>query len=289
MKRALVLALSLFSTLSVFAATAADHAAAGRAAMERNQVEAAVAAFEKAVALSPKDAELHYLLGSAVGRQAQKANPLKMPALAKKAKASLDRAVQLDPRHFNARFALITYYLAAPGFLGGGEDKALAEAAEMKKLDTMMGHRAYARVYRAQKKPELARKEMVEAVREQPNSAAAHYYLGNAWFAEKKYAQALHEYEYALKLDATYMPALFRLGVLAAETNSDHARGEASLKKYLTYKPAEDEPAVASAWYYLGKIYENQGRKADAKQSYLNAQKLVPDDANIKAALKRMS
>lgn len=288
MKHAFLLVVCLASALSLFAATAADHAAAGRAAMERGDFDAAAAAFEKAIALSPNDAELHYLLGGAIGRQAQQANVVRMAGLAKKAKAELDRAVQLNPKHFNARLALITYYLQAPGFLGGGQDKALAEAAEVKKLDAFMGHRAYARVYRAQKKPELARKELVEAVREQPNSPQAHYFLGNLYFADKMYSQALHEYEYALKLDADYMPAVFRLGVNAAETNSDVARGEASLKRYLAYKPTDEEPSLGSAWFYLGKLYEKQGRKADAKQSYTNALKFAPNDKDIKEALKRV-
>jgi tetratricopeptide (TPR) repeat protein len=289
MKPSLLLAICLLFPVSGISATAADHAAAARAAMERNQFEAAVALYEKAIALTPNDAELHYRLGAAVGRQAEKAGALKMVGIAKKAKAAFERAVQLDPKHVNARMSLIAFYLMAPGFLGGGDDKALAQAVEVKKLDPLMGHRAYARIYRSQKKPELARKEMVEAVREQPNSAPAHFFLGNSYFTDKNYPQALHEYEYALKLDPNYMPAIYRLGVVAAETNSDHVRGETSLKKYLAYKPADDEPLHASAWFYLGKLYEKQGRKAEAKQSYQNALKFVPNDKDVKEALKRVS
>jgi tetratricopeptide (TPR) repeat protein len=278
----------LISLLPLSAQSHADLFAAGKAALEKNEDEKAAGLFEKAVAANPNNAEYHYYLGAAYGQWAQQASMLKKPGLAKKVKASFERAVQLDPRLHEARFGLIQFYLVAPGIMGGSEAKALEQAAEMKKLDSLMGHRAYALIYRSQKKTALAKKEMIDAVREQPTSPAAHYSLGNTYFSEKDYKQALHEYEYALKLDPNYMPALFRVGVVAAETNSDHARGEASLKRYLTHKPDPSEPILASAWFYLGKLYEKQGRKADAKGAYQAALKLVPQADEIKAALKRV-
>ncbi|HYI08805.1 MAG TPA: tetratricopeptide repeat protein [Thermoanaerobaculia bacterium] len=289
MHRLLLVLLLCGSTLSSFAETAAEFAAAGRAARERDDDAKAAELFEKAIAADPKNAEYHFLLGVSYGDLAQKAGILKQAGLAKKTKAAFERAIQLDPNHTESRFALISYYLIAPGFMGGSDEKANEQAAEIKKRNAFDGHRAYARIHRHNKKPELARKEMVEAVREQPNSPKAHYYLGNNYFTDDMYAEALHEYEYALKLDSAYMPAVFRIGVVAAETKTDHARGEASLKKYLAYKPAQDEPSHASAWFYLGKLYENQGRKADAKQSYAAALKLVPGAKDVKEALKRVS
>ena len=277
------------STVSLFAETAAGHAAAARAARERGDDAKAAELFEKAIAADSKNAEYHFLLGATYGDMAQRASILKQAGLAKKTRAAFEKAVQLDPNHTDSRFALISYYLIAPGFMGGSEAKAAEQAAEIKKRDALDGHRAYARIHRHNKKPELARKEMVEAVREQPNSAKAHYYLGNHYAADKMWAEAVHEYEYALKLDPAFMPAAFRIGYVAAETGNDAARGEASLKKYLTHKPGKDEPPLASAWFYLGQLQEKLGRKADAKQSYGNALKLVPNDKDVKEALKRVS
>jgi tetratricopeptide (TPR) repeat protein len=289
MTRSLTLVLCLLAiALPLSAQSHAELFAAGKAALEKNEDEKAAGLFERAVAANPDNADYHYYLGAAYGEWAQKASMLKKAGLAKKVKASFERAVQLNPRHFEARFGLISFYLVAPAIMGGSEAKAFEQAAEMKKLDTLMGHRAYARIYRSQKKNDLARKEMIDAVRAQPTSAAAHYSLGNQYFADKDYKQALHEYEYALKLDPNYMPAVFRIGVVAADTNTDHARGEASLKRYLTHKPEPSEPVHASAWFYLGRLYEKQGRKADAKAAYLAAQKLVPQDTEIKDALKRV-
>jgi hypothetical protein len=42
------------------------------------------------------------------------------------------------------------------------------------------------------------------------------------------------------------------------------------------------------AWYWLGMLQEKQGRKAEAKQSFTNANRLMPGDKNITEALKRV-
>jgi tetratricopeptide (TPR) repeat protein len=275
-------------SLPLSAATAADHIAAGRAALERDEHEKAIDLFSKAVAAQPKSAEAHYLLGAAYGELAQKANILKQASLAKKTKAEFERAVQLDPGYFEAHMGLINYYLLAPGFMGGGADKALAQAAAVKRANAMDGHRAYARIYMHQKKPDLARKEYVDLVRENPTSARAHYLLGGFLMNEKNWDGSMHEYEMALKLDAAYMPTYVRIGQHAGRSGTNYARGEEALRKYLTYKPADNEPSVAVAWYWLGQLQEKQGRKADARQSYLNAQKLAPNDTDIKEALSKV-
>src|SRR6185436_18715424 len=196
---------------------------------------------------------------------------------------------ELDPRSIEGRNALISYYLQAPGIMGGSVEKALDQAAEIKKIDALRGVRAYARIYLREKKFDLARKEAVEYVRANPNSAPGHYLLGNVYFNEKNWQAALHEYDYALKVDPSYMPPKFRIGALAADSNTMHARGEESLKAYLAYKPGDEEPQLVSAWFYLGKLYEAQGRKADAKQAYLSAQKLAPKSKEIAEAVKRVS
>jgi tetratricopeptide (TPR) repeat protein len=287
MRRLLALLLVCLA-LPLSTATAADLIAAGRAALERDENEKAVELFTKAIALQPNDAVAHYLLGNAYGDLAQKSNILKQASLAKKTKAEFERAVQLDPNFIDARSALISYYLIAPGFMGGSTEKALEQAAEIQRRDSIEGHRAHARIYAHEKKTDLARKEFVDAVRENPNSARAHYLLGIYLMNEKNWTGSLHEYDMALKLDAAYMPTYLRVGQHAARSESNYVRGEESIRKYLAYKPTEHEPGLAVAWYWLGQLQEKQGKIAEARQSYLNAQKLAPKDKDITEALKKL-
>ncbi len=272
------------------AATAAEQLAAGRDALQRGEAEKAVDFFSKAVALQPNDAAAHYLLGVSYREQAMQAGMFERPSLAQKSRPEFERAVELDPNHIDARFALVTYYLLAPGFMGGGEDKAQAQAAEIKRRNPIEGHRAYANIYAHDNKNDLARKEYVDAVRENPTSARAHYLLGAYLMSEneKNWTGSLQELETAVKLDPTYMPTYMRIGQHAVRSGSNNARGEESLRKYLGYKPTESEPKLSAAWYSLGQLQQRQGKNADAKQSYLNALKVAPNDKDASEALKKL-
>jgi tetratricopeptide (TPR) repeat protein len=261
----------------------------GRAAMNRNDADAAAALFEKAVAQNPKNAEAHYLLGTAYGSQAQKASIFGQASLAGKTKDEFEKAVALDPALLDARFGLIQYYTMAPGIMGGSYDKAFAQAAEIKKRDPLMAHRAAAFIYTHQKKTEEARNEYLAEVREYPKSARAHIDLGVSYIVEKNFKAANDEFETALNVEPTYMPVYFRIGQGAAITSSNYAKGEEALRKYLAYTPKENEPSHARAHYWLGQIFEKQGKKADAKASFATSLKLNPAQKDVAEALKRVS
>ena len=178
-----------------------------------------------------------------------------------------------------------------PAFMGGSEEKALQQAAEVRKRDALQGHRASAIIYVRQKKPDLARKEYYDAIREQPNSPKAHQFLGIFLMSEKNYKQAAEEYENAVRLDPKFMPGWFQIGHVAALAENNYTHGEEALRKYLAYSPneKESEPPLARAWYWLGQIYEKQGHKAEAKQMYGTSLKLAPGAKDVTEALKRVS
>jgi tetratricopeptide (TPR) repeat protein len=277
-----------FAAASLFAQTPLIER--GRAALIGGDIDTAVDVFEKAVAQSPNSAEAHYWLGSAYGTKAQRSGMFAAAMMAGKVKDQFEKAVVLDPKYIEARFGLMEFYAIAPGFMGGDVDKALAQAAEIKKLDALQGHRAYGIVYGAQKKPELAKKEYLDAVREQPSSAKAHTYLGQYLAnADKNYKAAFDEFEAAIKLDAAYMSPWYWIGRTAGSSGANLPRGEEALKKYLAYTPKENEPPLANTHYWLGMIYEKQGRTGEAKQHYEAALKLNPALKQASEALKRVS
>jgi tetratricopeptide (TPR) repeat protein len=117
----------------------------------------ATEALEKAVALDPGNAEYNLWLGRAYGRRAETSNPLTAPGHASKARQHFERAAQLNPRNLEAQSDLFEYYLEAPGFLGGGFDKASATATLMANLDPAEGHWAMAKL--AEKHKEFSRAE----------------------------------------------------------------------------------------------------------------------------------
>jgi tetratricopeptide (TPR) repeat protein len=261
----------------------------GRAAMNRNDADTAATLLEKAVAQNPKSAEAHYLLGSAYGSQAQKASIFGQASLAGKTKDEFEKAVELDPNLLDARYGLVQFYTMAPGIIGGSYDKAFAQVGEIKKRDPLMAHRAAAFIYSQQKKTDEARNEYLAEVREFPKSARAHIDLGVSYIGQKNFKAAGDEFELAVKVDPAYMPGYFRLGQISVFTNSNYARGEELLRRYLTYTPKENEPSLARAHYWLGQIFEKQGKKAEAKTSFETSLKLNPNQKDEAEALKRVS
>jgi tetratricopeptide (TPR) repeat protein len=281
-------AIAVLAAVSVSAQTTLIEQAT--TAMSHGDNDAAIQILEKAIAQYPGNAEAHFYLSTAYGSKGQQLGVFHGLNYAPKAKVELEKAIALNPRYVEARLGLVEFYAIAPGIMGGSYEKAFEQAKEIKALDPVVSHRACAVIYTQQKKPELAKKEYVEAIREQPNSAKAHTYLGQYLEnVEKNYPAASAEFEMALKVDANHMPALYHLGKTAALANANLPRGEEALNQYLAYTPKPNEPPLASAHYYLGVVYEKEGKKPEAKQSYQAALKLNPTHKQAMEALKRVS
>ena len=56
-----------------------------------------------------------------------------------RAEPDLVKAIELDPKNIRARNSAMEFCRQAPGFLGGGMDKAYEQATEIKKLDPVRG------------------------------------------------------------------------------------------------------------------------------------------------------
>jgi tetratricopeptide (TPR) repeat protein len=112
---------------------------------------------QKAAVAEPQNSVYLDWLGRAFGGRAETANPLMAPGFASKARQAFERAVELDGTNRDALSDLFDYYLNAPGFLGGGYDKASWVADKMLVVDPSEGYVASARL--AQKHQHYARAE----------------------------------------------------------------------------------------------------------------------------------
>jgi len=88
----------------------------------------AIEFLDKALAISPTNSEYELWLGRAWGRRAETGGWLTAGVHASKARQCFERAVALDPNNREAKNDLFAFYLNAPGFLGGGLEKAAAHA-----------------------------------------------------------------------------------------------------------------------------------------------------------------
>jgi tetratricopeptide (TPR) repeat protein len=118
----------------------------------------------KATDASPKNSDYMDWLGRAYGKRAETSNPLLAPGLASKARQAFEKSVELDPKNQDALGDLFDYYLEAPGFLGGGMDKALGVAGKTAALDPAEGYFEQAKVAQKRKEFDLAEDHFHKAI-----------------------------------------------------------------------------------------------------------------------------
>jgi tetratricopeptide (TPR) repeat protein len=125
---------------------------------------------QKAIERDPSNAKYMDWLGRAIGRRAETSNPILAFGLASKARQAFERSVQLDPKNSEALSDLFEYYLEAPGFLGGGHDKAVKVAAQMAAVDPAEAYNEKARLAQKSKEYGSAEHQLRQAVAAAPGS-----------------------------------------------------------------------------------------------------------------------
>src|SRR5437868_7410729 len=106
-----------------------------RAYLALGNWDAGIQNCEKAVSLEPGSSQYHMWLGRIYGEKADRVSFWSAAGMAKKVRGEFETAVQLDPNNVEARTDLAEFYLEAPGIVGGGKDKATAQAQMIAQRD----------------------------------------------------------------------------------------------------------------------------------------------------------
>src|SRR5690606_2579587 len=96
--------------------------------------------------IQPSEATYHYKYGGALGMYAKECNKFKALGLIGEIRESFENAIALNPKHLEARWALIELYLQLPGVVGGSENKAQRYASELESLSVVDGYLAKGRI-----------------------------------------------------------------------------------------------------------------------------------------------
>src|SRR3989475_1016934 len=249
----------------------------------------AVSNCDKAVRLEPNNSRYHLWLGRAFGEKASHSSFWTAAGLAKKLRVELERAVALDPRNIDARTDLAEFYLEAPGIVGGGQDKARAQAAKLAVLDDAKAHWINGRIAEKKKDLTIAEQEYRAAIRADNGSADSWLNLASFY----RHTGRLNDMEKAIdQISAAPIKASVVL-VDAAETLVRAGRNfplaVQLLRRYIASgSPSEDAPTF-KAHYLLGTILEKQGDKPGAAQQYSAALTLARNFSRAKDALNRVN
>lgn len=248
-----------------------------------------LAACQKAVALEPNSSRYHLWLGRIYGEKANDSNFLSATSLAGKVRTEFEQAVKLSPNSVEARTDLAEFYFEAPGVVGGGQDKARAQAEALDKLDPVRAHWVRGRIAEKRKDSAGAEREYRAAIEVSRGDANAWLNLGSFY----RRARRLDEMEDALHRAASAEKLEPEVLVDAAETLHRAGRNfpEAIqlLRRYLA-SPEKVETAPAfKAHYVLGILLEKQGDRKAAAQEYQAALALASGFSRAQDALNRLN
>jgi tetratricopeptide (TPR) repeat protein len=258
-----------------------------RAHFELDAWDAGIPACERAVSLDPNSGLYHLWLGRIYGEKADRTSFLKAAGLAKKVRTEFEHAVALDPQSWEARTDLAEFYLEAPGIVGGGEDKARAQADALLPLDPGMAHWVRARIAQKNKDAALAEQEYRAAIDDSHGGARA--WVNLAGFYRR--ANRLDEMEHAL-LSMESRPldrpaALMDAASMLFRAGRGYPLATRLVRRYLSSTTVEEWPAF-KAHNLLGEILEKQGDRQGAFEEYQAALSMAHTFNRAQEGLQRL-
>jgi tetratricopeptide (TPR) repeat protein len=214
----------------------------------------ATEALEKAAALNPNSSEINLWLGRAYGRRAETSNPFSAPGHASKARQHFERAAQLNPNNLDAQSDLFEYYLEAPGFLGGGLDKAAATARQMAGINPAEGYWALAKLDEKRKEFGSAEEHLRRAIEVAPHQVGRFLDLARLLTKQGRYSEADQNIAKAVQIAGDSPKVIFGQADLyiKGKRNLDVARD--LLKRYLTLTLTPEDPPRSQAERLLRQV-----------------------------------
>src|SRR5580693_9425579 len=259
-----------------------------RAQFELDDWDAGIPACEKAVSLAPDNGLYHLWLGRIYGEKADHSNFLKAAGLAKKVRVEFERAVEFAPTSWEARTDLAEFYLEAPAIVGGGKDKARAQAELLAPLNPSMAHWVKGRIAERNKDNAAAELEYRAAITASKGGARAWLNLAGFYrHADRidEMDQALHSMESSL-LDH---PGAFVDGAgMLLRAGRDYPLAIRLLRSYLASNNTVEEAPAFKAHYLLGELLEKQGDRPGAAEEYRAALAMARSYSRAQAGLQRV-
>ena len=214
-------------------------AMAGLVSNDAAKREAAILQAQACVQQAPQVAECHYALGTVLGIHAMSQGLTKMASSVGAVKTALLEALRLKPAWYPARSAVVEFYLAAPGLLGGSHRKAVDTA-------------------RAATKP-----EQVQALQ------------ARVALEDERFDAALAEL-YAVPTGAGSDPALTEDVQQWVQSAGFALLAKDQPAKALTVfeRLQRERPGHAVGWYGAGRVQQTLGAMPDAVRLYEHGAKL---------------
>ena len=277
---------SLGQHLQHFPADAESQNLLCRAYYMNEEWDRGISACEKARSLDPQNSFFNLWLARIYGEKADRAGFVSAAGLVKKVRTSFERAVELDPKNWEARADLAEFYIEAPAIVGGGKDKAREQADAIIPANPGIGHWILARIAAKDKDAPGAEREYRVSIEASRGTAQSWLHLAQILARANRFDemdQALHTME-SSPLDRP--DALLDGASLLLSTGRDSPLALRLVRRYLS-APVEEGPAF-KAHDVLGQLLEKQGDRRAAAEEYRTALALSHTYTHARQDLKRV-
>jgi tetratricopeptide (TPR) repeat protein len=203
--------------------------------------------FQKAVSAEPASSVYSHWLGRAYARQAEAAGTFDALTLAPKARRSLEKAVQLDPRNLEAMGDLFEYYLEAPAFMGGGLDKAVRLADQIAGQDEAEGHYAQSRIEEKRKDFGRAEDHLRRAMELEPRKVGRVIDLAKFQAKQGHLEECEKTFRHAQKLAPNAPKLMYARAAIYIQAGRNIDIAKELLEKYLASPLTPDDPPRSDA------------------------------------------
>jgi tetratricopeptide (TPR) repeat protein len=275
----------LKTSLAVQPSDALAHQLLCRVYYAQDMADAAITECELAAFNGPSISDNEMWLGRAYGLKASHANLFNALSLAKKVGSAFERSVQLDSTNIRAMSDLGEFYVAAPGIVGGGLDKAQSLAVKMQSRSPAQSHHLLALI--AEKKNDLATAEVelkrAIAVSKTPD---AYIDLGHFYRHRNQPDKVLAILKAGIEADKRKDAALVDAASILTAAHLSSQLAESLLRTYLSSSSKSDEAPAFKVHIQLGKLLAQGGDTAGAHQEYAAAVALAPNYAPAQKAMQ---
>ncbi len=265
------------------------HFLLGQCYYELREFTRAVTSFERSVQLVPNHSEYHDWLGKAYGRRAEEVIFLSAMGWARKTHKEFEIAVRLDPSNFQAQRDLIRFEMNAPAIVGGGDDHALKHIGDLEKIYALHGQLARGEFFATKKRFAEADAVFAKILESNTDRIGVYFEVADYYGDRHNTAKMSDALAAAERIDGDDRRLKFYRGVLLVMKGKGPPEAESLLKSYLATAPDNsDLPPHSSALEWLGKLHEAQGRFSEAAEDYRAALALDPHNKPVEEAWKRV-
>jgi tetratricopeptide (TPR) repeat protein len=232
------------------------------------QWDAAARACDQAVRLDQQNSDYHMWLGRALGEKAGRASFLSAYSLGKQVRAQFEQAVQLDPRNPAALSDLGSFYMEAPGVMGGGLDKAEKVAEQLDGVSPGRAHQLRAEMAEQRKDYGTAEQELKAAIAASPHPALEWTALGSFYEHRQRWPEMESAIEHsftAAERDRSASVALYDGAGVLIRSKQDSALAAKMLERYLGGESMTEEGPAFVAHLRLAKLKQELGDDSGAE------------------------